>query len=275
MRTVGALLRAAHPVPAAGVTLIVVLLGVAVGLEPWRLVVLGATLGLNQLAIGLSNDWLDADRDRASGRSDKPVASGEVGAGTARNVAFGAAGLSILVSVLLGVPFVLVHAVAFAGGWIYNAWLKHTAFSALPYLLSFGLLPALATFALPEPALPAWWAVLAGALLGLAAHIANVLPDLADDDATGVRGMPHRLGPRIATIVAGLALIGAAAALSAGIGISSAVALAGFGLSLAASIAAIVLGLRGSRWAFRLVILAALVDVAMLVLAGSRMIVPF
>lgn len=274
MRTVGALLRAAHPVPAAGVTLIVVLLGVAVGLEPWRLAALGATLGLNQLAIGLSNDWLDAERDRVAGRRDKPIARGEVGATTARNVAFVAAALSILVSVTLGPPFVLVHVVAFAGGWIYNAWLKHTAFSALPYLLSFGLLPALATLARPVPALPAWWAALAGALLGLAAHIANVLPDLADDDATGVRGMPHRLGPRVATIVAGLALIGAAGALAAGLGISSPVALAGLGLSLAASIAAIVLGMRGSRWAFRLVIGAALVDVAMLVVAGNAMVVP-
>ena len=274
MRTVGALLRAAHPVPAAGVTLIVVLLGVAVGLEPWRLVVLGATLGLNQLSVGLSNDWLDADRDRVAERLDKPIARGEVSAATARNVAFVASGLSILVSVPLGIPFVLVHAVAFAGGWIYNAWLKHTVLSALPYLLSFGLLPALATLALPVPALPAWWAVLAGALLGLAAHIANVLPDLADDDTTGVRGMPHRLGPLVATIVAGLALIGAGGALAAGIGLSSPVALAGLGLSLAASVAAIVLGLRGSRWAFRLIIVAALIDVAMLVLAGRGMIVP-
>ncbi len=274
MRTLGALLRASHPVPAAGVTLIVVLLGVAVALEPWRLVLLGATLGLNQLAIGLSNDWLDADRDRVAGRRDKPVARGELSVAVARNAAFAAAGLSIAVSLSLGLPFVLAHAVAFAGGWVYNAWLKHTAFSALPYLLSFGLLPALATLALPSPALPAWWALVAGALLGLAAHIANVLPDLADDDATGVRGMPHRLGPRASTLVAGVALIAAAGALAAGIGIASPVAVVGLGLSLAASTAAVVLGLRGSRWAFRLVIVAALVDVAMLVLAGSRMVVP-
>lgn len=273
MRIVGALLRSSHPVPAAGVTIIVVLLGVAVGLEPWRLIVLGATLGLNQFAIGLSNDWLDADRDRIAGRREKPVARGEVSSNTARNVALVVAAVSILISLPLGIPFVVIHTLAFASGWIYNAWLKHTVLSALPYLLSFGLLPALATLALPTPALPAWWAVLAGALLGLAAHIANVLPDLADDDATGVRGMPHRLGPRVATIVAGLALIGAAGALAAGIGMSSPVALAGLGLSLAVSVAAIVLGLRGSRWAFRLVILAALVDVAMLILAGSRMVV--
>lgn len=272
MRILGALLRSAHPVPAAGVTLIVVLLGIAVGLEPSRLVLLGATLAFNQLSIGLSNDWLDADRDRAAGRVDKPVARGDISVGAARNVAFAATGLSILASLPLGVPFVVAHAVAFASGWAYNAWLKHSAFSTLPYLVSFGMLPALATLALPVPSLPAWWAVVAGALLGLAAHIANVLPDLVDDDATGVRGMPHRLGPRVSTVIAGAALTGAAAALATGIGIASPVALAGLALSLAASVAAVVLGLRSSRWAFRLVILAALVDVAMLVLAGNRMI---
>jgi len=32
------------------------------------------------------------------------------------------------------------------------------------------------------------------AALGIAAHFLNVLPDLEDDAATGVRGLPHRLG---------------------------------------------------------------------------------
>jgi hypothetical protein len=99
--------------------------------------------------------------------------------------------------------------------------------------------------------------------------------------------MPHRLGPRASTIVAGVALVGAAGVLAGGVGLAppvalagialagialSGIALAGIALSLAASAAAVVLGLRGSRWAFRLVIVAALVDVAMLVLAGSRMV---
>ena len=35
----------------------------------------------------------------------------------------------------------------------------------------------------------------AAAALGSAAHFVNVLPDLADDAATGVHGLPHRLGP--------------------------------------------------------------------------------
>jgi 4-hydroxybenzoate polyprenyltransferase len=274
MRTIGALLRSAHPIPAAGVTLIAVMLGVAVGLEPLRVVGLGAVIGLNQLSIGLSNDWIDAARDRAAGRRDKPVAAGDVTAAIVRNTAFACAGGAVLLSLFFGIPFAVAQAVALAAGWAYNAALKRTAFSAVPYLVAFGLLPLLATLARPEPAGAAWWAIAAGALLGLAAHIANVLPDLADDVATGVRGMPHRLGARASTVVAGAALTAAAVALAVGVGILSPVAVAGLALSLGASAVAVVLGLRGNRWAFRLVILAALIDVALLVVAGSRMVVP-
>jgi 4-hydroxybenzoate polyprenyltransferase len=271
MRTSAAILGSSHPVPAAGVTLIVVLLGVAVGLDPTRLVLLGAVLALNQLSVGLSNDWLDAGRDRAAGRRDKPVARGDVSVRLVRLTALAAALLSIALSPLLGIPFAVVHLVALAGGWAYNAWFKHGMLSPLPYLVSFGLLPALATTALPQAVPPAWWAVVAGALLGLAAHVANVLPDLADDAATGVRGLPHRIGARASTALAGAALAGAAAALGIGLG-PGILTVVGLVLSLGASAAAVVLGLRGSRWAFRLVILAALVDVALLVLAGARMV---
>ncbi|MGV3712213.1 UbiA family prenyltransferase [Pseudolysinimonas sp.] len=270
MRIPAAVLASAHPVPAAGVTLIVVLLGVAVGLDPARLVVLGGVMALNQLSIGLSNDWLDAARDRAAGRRDKPVARGDVSVAVVRTAALVTAAGALALSPLLGLPFAVAHGVALAGGWAYNAWFKHGMLSPLPYLVSFGLLPALATTALPVPAAPAWWACVAGALLGLAAHVANVLPDLADDAATGVRGLPHRLGARGSTVLAGIALTAAAAALAAGLGVGI-LSLAGLALSLAASVAAVVLGLRGSRWAFRLVILAALVDVVLLVLAGPAL----
>lgn len=273
MRTLGALSRSTHPVPALGVTVIVVLLGVAVGLDAGRLALLGVIMLLNQFSVGLSNDWLDADRDRAAGREDKPVARGEVSERTAAVAAIAAAVVALALSPLLGLPFAVVQAVSLAAGWTYNAVLKRGALSPLPYLVAFGLLPALATTALPAPAAPAWWAIAAGALLGLAAHVANVLPDLDDDAATGVHGLPHRLGPAGATTLGGVALAGAAAALAVGLG-PAPLALVGLGLSLAASVAAVVLGLRGSRWAFRLVILAALVDVALLVLAGGRMVVP-
>lgn len=272
MRPTLALLRSSHPGPVVAVTVITVLLGVAVGLEPWRLAVLGGTLLLNQLSIGLANDWLDAERDRAAGRADKPVARGEVAVSTVRAAAVIAGVASIAVSATLGVPFLIAHAVALAGGWAYDLGLKRTAISAVPYLVSFGLLPALATLALPAPALPAWWAVACGSFLGLAAHIANALPDLADDAATGVRGMPHRLGRSGATVVAGAALAAAAVCIAVGTGFGDLLTLVGLGASLAASAGAVGFGLRGDRWGFRLVMAAALLDVVLLVLAGDRVI---
>jgi 4-hydroxybenzoate polyprenyltransferase len=274
MRMIGALLRSSHPGPAAGVTVITVLLGVAVRLEPLAIVLLGVTMALNQLSIGLSNDWLDAARDREAGRSDKPVASGEIPVAVVRGAAVSAAGLAVLLSLSLGIPFALAHLAALGSGWAYNAWLKHGRLSPLPYLVAFGVLPMLATLALPNPALAAWWAVAAGSLLGLAAHVANVLPDLADDAATGVRGLPHRLGRVGATVLGGVALAGAAIALALGIGLDSPIAFAGLALSLAASVGAVGSTLRGSRWGFRFVIVAALIDVVLLVFAGARMIVP-
>ncbi|GHF24648.1 membrane protein [Pseudolysinimonas yzui] len=270
----GALLRSSHPGPSAGVTLITVLLGVAVGLDPARVALLGVTIAFNQLSIGLSNDWLDAARDRDAGRRDKPVARDEVGVATVRFAAIAAATAAILVAFTLGIPFAIAHLVALGGGWAYNAWFKHGPLSPLPYVVSFGLLPMLATLALPAPALAAWWAVLAGSLLGIAAHVANVLPDLDDDAATGVHGLPHRLGRAASTLLGGLALAAAAVALTVGIGADSPVALTGLALSLAASVAAVVFALRGSRWGFRFVIVAALIDVVLLVLAGDRMVVP-
>src|SRR5665647_499792 len=34
-----------------------------------------------------------------------------------------------------------------------------------------------------------------------AAHLANVLPDLGDDVATGIRGLPHRIGARALSLI--------------------------------------------------------------------------
>ena len=191
---------------------------------------------------------------------------------------FGAA-LAILLTVPLGVAATVVHLVALASAWAYNAALKNSAVSVLPYALSFGLLPAIASLARPVPALPAWWVFAAGALLGVAAHFANVLPDLDDDRRTGIRGLPHRLGLRASIVITWAALLLGAVAITAGIAIRAhgvgvpAFTLVGLLASLAIAVTGLVLALRRGvgRWLFRLVIAAALIDVAMLVLAGTRM----
>ncbi len=66
----------------------------------------------------------------------------------------------------------------------------------MPYAVAFGCLPVFAVLADPGASMPPAWVPVAGALLGVGAHLVNVLPDLVDDEAaTGVRGLPHRLGP--------------------------------------------------------------------------------
>jgi 4-hydroxybenzoate polyprenyltransferase len=274
VRTLGALLLSSHPVPALGVTLVAVLLGVAVGLEPWRLAVLGLAMALDQFSVGLSNDWIDADRDRAAGRTDKPVARGLVPLAVVRATAIGSAILAIAVTLPLGWQATVAHTIALLSAWTYNAGLKATPLSVLPYIVSFGALPAIATLARPEPALPAWWAMGAGALLGVAAHVANVVPDLDDDRRTGVRGLPHRLGSRGSTIVAGAALLGAAVMLAAGVGFGTTLGIVGLATSavLTTAILVLVVVRPALRLAFRLVIVAALLDVAFLVVAGGHLV---
>jgi len=266
-----ALALSTHPGPGAAVTVITVLLGIAVGLDPWRIAVLGLVMALDQASVGLSNDWIDADRDRAVGRRDKPVARGDIPASLARNVAFVTAFVSVLVSIPLGWCAALAHLVFLLSAWAYNAGLKGTPVSVLPYLVSFGLLPSIVTLSAADPAPATWWVTAAGALLGAGAHFANVLPDLDDDARTGIRGLPHRLGRVPALIVTWLALLAAAASLAIGIGLDSPVGLAGLAAALVIAICGLVLGLRRAptRVLFRLVIIAALIDVTMLVIAGA------
>ena len=272
------LLFSTHPGPSAAVTVVTIVLGIAVGLDPWRVALLGLAMLFDQFSVGLCNDWIDAERDAAVGRRDKPVARGWISASAVRNAAFVAAALAIILTVPLGWLAALTHLVFLVSAWAYNLGLKRTPASVLPYVVSFGLLPAIVTLARPEPAGAANWAILLGALLGVAAHFANVLPDLDDDAATGVRGLPHRMGRRASGIATYLVLATASAIAFAGLGgIGSGGAgwLQLVGLILTLGIAAVgillVLMRPPSRLLFRLIIAAALVDVALLATAGDRL----
>ena len=271
MARIRALVLSTHPGPGGAVTVITVLLALAGGLEPWRVAVLGAVIALDQASVGLSNDWIDADRDRAVGRRDKPVARGDIAPRLARDVAIGAAVASVAVSIPLGWPAALAHLLFLLSAWAYNAGLKSTPASVLPYIIGFGTLPAIVTLSATQPAMPPWWTVAAGALLGAGAHFANVLPDLDDDARTGVRGLPHRLGRVASLAVTWVALLAAATVLAVGIGLETPAGLIGLGAALIIAVSGLVLGMRRAptRVLFRLVILAALVDVVMLVIGGT------
>lgn len=266
-----ALLRASHPEPTVAVTVTAALLAGATGRSVGGILAVAAAVLAGQLSIGWSNDYRDAARDRVSGRTDKPIPAGRIGRRAVGLAALLSAAATIPLSLLSGPLAGGLHVLAVAFAWAYNLVFKATALSVLPYLVSFGLLPAFVVLGLPSRPAPAPWLIAAGSLLGGAAHFANVLPDLQQDLATGVRGLPHRIGPAASRFAAGTLLLAASAVLVSALPatrrvLGAAVALGGavvLGVGLVA-------GRRpGSRAAFRAVLVVAAVDVLLLLAAGA------
>lgn len=161
-----------------------------------------------QLSVGWSNDALDASRDAAAGRTDKPVATGAIGVRTVWIAAvtslLAALAMALAISVLTAVLLTVIVGAA----WAYNLGLKSTSASGLMYILGFGPIPAYAASTLPDQPMPTWYATAAAALVGLGGHFANVLPDLEADRAAGVNGLPQQVYARAgATAVRAIALI--------------------------------------------------------------------
>ncbi|WP_420078195.1 UbiA family prenyltransferase [Streptomyces sp. JL4002] len=210
------LAAACHPLPAAAVTLFAAVLSATAGQRLPAAALTVAAVATGQLSIGWCNDRADLRRDLAAGRRDKPLAAGTVSPAAVSRAAALALLLCVPLSLAAGPLAGAVHLAGVAAAWAYNLRLKSTAASWVPYALAFGLLPAFVTLGLPGAPWPPVWLTAAAALLGAGAHFANVLPDIADDLATGVRGLPQRLGFRRSAAVAGLLVLGSAAALVAG-----------------------------------------------------------
>lgn len=276
------LVLAAHPGPTVAVTVLALVLGAGVGLPASTLVLLGLAFLAGQLSIGWSNDWIDAERDATVGRTDKPVATGRIDVTTVRTAALVAAAATVVLSFALGLAAGAVHVLVVASGWSYNAGLKRTRWSVVPFIVSFGLLPAVVTLALPDPTLPAGWAIVAGAVLGVAIHFTNVLPDLDDDAATGVAGLPHRVGRRVSGLVAFAALalasvvvlVGPGLLSGAGAGAPPVVAIVGVlaAVSIAVWGAALVLTRPPGRLLFQLIIVASLLLAVQLAASGTDLV---
>ncbi|GGP68802.1 UbiA family prenyltransferase [Saccharothrix coeruleofusca] len=266
-----ALVRACHPLPALAVTAVSTAVAATAGRTGWGLVGVAAAVLTGQLSVGWLNDALDARRDAAVDRRDKPVVTGEVSRRSVAVAAGIAAPLAVVLSLLAGPLAAAAHVVALISAWAYDLGLKGTAFSVAPYAVSFGLLPAYLVIGTPGHPWPPAWLVAAGAVLGSAAHFANVLPDIDDDLATGVRGLPHRLGARASAVLAAALVLLASVVLV--LGPAGPVSPAGL-VALPLSVAVLVVGgLRarrpGSRAAFNALLLVAVIDVVLLVVTGA------
>jgi len=192
---------------------------------------------LGEFAIGFSNDAFDADRDAAAGRIRKPIVAGaisrrDVTAAAVITLAISIA-LAFVVSPLTGV----INAVMMAAGWAYNAGLKSTLASGLMFVVGFGLIPVFSASAAPAQPWPSPWIVVAAALLGLGGHFTNVLPDLAGDKASGVRGLPQRVaalpnGALMVRLAAVLLLLSASVLIVVAAGRPDGVAIAGLAVAV-------------------------------------------
>ncbi|WP_399478680.1 UbiA family prenyltransferase [Streptomyces sp. OUCMDZ-4982] len=263
---------ACHPGPVVAVTALACALAAGVGLSPGRFALVGAAVLAGQLSVGWCNDAYDAGRDARAGRRGKPVADGVVSVRAVWGAAAVAGVLCVPLSLACGLLAGTVHLVAVAAAWLYNLRLKATVLSWLPYAVGFAALPSLVALAAPGAPWPRWWTVTAGALLGVAAHLGDTLPDIEADRAAGIRGLPHRLGARGTRLLLPVPLLGATAVLVLGPpGPVGAGALAVLGLAGAVALVGPVLGRWWRKAALAGAVAVAAADLALLLVSGAAL----
>jgi len=192
----GALVAASHPGPCLAITALASLLAAQAAPHGTGPVLTAPAMLAGQLSVGWSNDALDAKRDVAAARADKPIAQGRISSRAVWVAAIAALVAAAAMSLAISPATLAVNAVIVGAAWAYNLGLKATLWSGLMYVLGFGPIPAYATSTLPGHPLPRWWVTVAAAAVGLGAHFANVLPDLAGDRLAGVKGLPQRVAAR-------------------------------------------------------------------------------
>jgi 4-hydroxybenzoate polyprenyltransferase len=243
------------------------MLGIGLGLPPTNAVLVFFVVLLQQISVGLSNDWIDYKRDKVANRQDKPTVNGLVSVAQLRTGSLGAAALALLASFGMGLGSAVLMIVMLAAGWAYNLGMKLNWTSVIPYAVGFGTIPIFVGMAAPEPFWVEMWIVLAAALLGVSAHFANVLPDMQADRLTGVRALPHLLGQRLSAIVISVsAIVATLLVVTQSENLPAEAAVAGLAATVVLVGLASVLSLRKQppKLAFSLLIWASLVNVLLL-----------
>ncbi len=164
--------------------------------------VIAFTVALGQLVVGWSNDLYDYKDDLAHGRTKKPLVSGLITPQYLSKWLRFMVPFSFIANLLgpLGIKGGLVYMFGIAWGVAYNFYFKFSAFSPLPYAIAFAALPS--SIAISKGITPPLWMLLGGSIFGMAAHFINVIKDMKEDQASGIQGLPQRLGTKRSVIVA-------------------------------------------------------------------------
>ena len=205
MQKLKGLLKAAH----FGPTLIVTTISFAFAVHYWWegpafVIAFGVFTG--QLVVGWSNDLYDFDDDLKHQRSKKPLVSGLITQQYLQKWLRFMLPFSFIANLLgpLGIKGGSVYMLGIACGVAYNFYFKFSILSPLPYAIAFAALPS--SVAISKDINPPMWMLLGGALFGMAAHFINVIKDMDQDQASGIKGLPQRLG-KVKSIAAAAVLI--------------------------------------------------------------------
>jgi 4-hydroxybenzoate polyprenyltransferase len=155
-----------------------------------------------QLVVGWSNDLIDYQDDLRHNRLNKPLVAGLITPKYLQQWLKVMVPIAILVNLFGPLGFIGGGLSLFAIGWAvaYNFYFKFNVFSPLPYAVAFAALPS--CMALSKDQMPPLWMWLGGALFGVAAHFLNVIKDMKQDNQSGIKGLPQRVGTKASVVIA-------------------------------------------------------------------------
>lgn len=225
VRQLPAAVRLIHPAPAFAVIAVSAALALILAAQagiPFdaRLPLIVVSVAASQVATGALNDWADRHRDRRV-RPEKPIPAGETTPAVALALGLGGLAVQFLTSALLGPLTLLLAAAVSISAQGYNFVFSRTPLSVLPYLISFGLLPAWIASGIGVPVDRVVTASLLVMPFAAAAHLVNALQDHETDARERSRNLSQVLGRRASRLVA------ASLALGVGIAVAAAFALSG------------------------------------------------
>ena len=206
MKRLRGLLQACHFAPSLLVTTVAFLIAQALWWEgPAYVIAIGVLLG--QLIVGWTNDLHDYEDDLKHSRTSKPLVSGLISPKQLRTAIFVVTPLAVVVNLFgpLGLKGGAVYLLGIGFGLAYNFYFKYTALSPVPYVIAFAALPASIVLAVDKT--PPLWLMVAGSLLGAAAHIANVLKDFEEDGQSGISSFPRIIGERASRLAIAVILL--------------------------------------------------------------------
>ena len=172
---------------------------------PALVIAFGVFLG--QLLVGFTNDLNDYSDDLKHQRMAKPLVSGQITTTKLLTAIKIVAPFTVLINILgpLGLKGGLVYLFGVGMGVSYNFYFKSTLLSPIPYALAFTALVSCVVLATDRT--PPLWYISAAALIGVAAHFANVLKDLDQDLESKIKGLPQHIGKTGSRLVTSLLLI--------------------------------------------------------------------